>query len=112
MQLKNDLFSGTYPLIYSDVGLFLCKFIIFEHILESLSRAYNKVHLYFTKYIYNPSKAICFVFVNELKCMNDSEYNGNIQRKHWQLKCSENLQHCHNFLDLTYESKFVLKRQN
>jgi len=44
---KNGLFSGTYPLIYSEWLVFLYSNSLCASIfLESISLAYNEVHLY------------------------------------------------------------------
>ncbi len=44
MRSRNDLFSGTYPLIISHPWSFYMRLF-----LESLSLAYNEVQLYFEK---------------------------------------------------------------
>jgi len=47
MQSRNGLFSGTYPLIYSNPVIFLHVNLLYACLfLESLSLAYNEVYLY------------------------------------------------------------------
>jgi hypothetical protein len=48
MRSRNGLFSGTYPLIYSHPWSFYIRICYMQaYFLESLSLAYNEVHLYF-----------------------------------------------------------------